>query len=128
MVSATTEGITVKVESFYYPRGSQPESSRYIFAYRITIINNSAYTVQLLKRHWHIIDSNGSKREVEGDGVIGKQPVLKPGQQHQYMSACNLETEIGQMFGTYLMQSKSDGRFFDVTIPSFDMIVPAKLN
>jgi len=100
---------------------------------RITIKNISDYTVQLKKRHWYIFDSNGMKSEVEGEGVVGEQPILAPGQSYQYVSGCNLMTDMGNMHGTYLMERVPraigiDGKLFNVKIPEFLMIVPYKLN
>lgn len=125
--TATTKGITISVETFYYPDQSRPNCSEYIFAYRIHITNHSLDTVQLLSRHWHIFDSNGMKREVQGEGVVGEQPILMPDETHEYSSACYLETEIGKMHGSYLME-RFDGSQFTVRIPAFQMIVPYKLN
>ena len=84
--------------------------------------------VQLLRRHWYIWEANGTRREVEGEGVIGQQPVLEPGEVYQYVSACNLNTEIGKMWGNYTLQRISDRSQFAVQIPVFDMIVPFKMN
>ena len=78
MVHQVTDGVSITVETFYQPSQSNPLSSEYLFAYRITIENLSTMPVKLLRRHWHIIDSNGSYREVEGDGVVGQQPVIEP--------------------------------------------------
>ncbi len=88
----------------------------------------SDYTVKLLRRHWFIFDSNGEHRQVEGEGVIGEQPTLAPGDLYSYESACSLTTEIGKMHGTYLMQRKLDNGQFRVRIPEFFMIVPHRLN
>src|SRR5690606_37381479 len=94
MISA---GIMVNVEVFYQPEYSNPLQSEYMFAYRITLENYNSYPVQLLRRKWHIFDSNGLYREVEGEGVVGVQPVLHPGESYQYMSGCNLNTDMGKM-------------------------------
>lgn len=128
MVTAITEGIEVSVEVFYYPEGSNPQLSEYLHAYRITITNQSAQTVQLLHRHWYIWDSDGSRREVSGAGVVGEQPVLEPTQSYQYMSACNLHTEFGRMHGIFIMERKDTKHRFQVSIPAFTMTVPYKLN
>ncbi|OWY20359.1 Co2+/Mg2+ efflux protein ApaG [Sphingobacteriales bacterium UPWRP_1] len=128
MVTAVTDGIEVSVEVFYYPEGSNPQLSEYLHAYRIIITNQSNHTVQLLYRHWFIWDSDGSRREVSGAGVVGEQPVLAPGASHQYMSACNLHTEFGRMHGIYIMEQKDNRRRFPVNIPAFTMTVPYKLN
>jgi ApaG protein len=99
-----------------------------MFAYRITIENESEYAIKLLRRHWFIFDSVGEHKEVEGDGVVGKQPVIQPGEHHQYVSGCNLKSEMGTMRGTYQMQRLADGKLFDVVIPEFTLITPEKLN
>ena len=128
METYTTNGITVSVETQYLPAHSNPREAKYIFGYHITIINGSPYTVQLLRRHWVIMAADGVLREVEGEGVIGQQPVLAPGEGHEYTSFCNIETEIGRMSGTYLMSRYDDGTYFEVTIPEFRMAAPFKLN
>jgi ApaG protein len=128
MVFKVTEGVKVSVETFYQPDYSNPVNSEYMFAYRITIENNNAYPVKLLRRHWHIFDSNGSHREVEGEGVVGVQPQITPGEQYQYISGCNLRTEMGKMYGTYLMENIPSKKQFHVNIPMFEMVVPFKMN
>jgi len=128
MVSMVTEGVKVSVESFYQPDYSNPVNSEYMFAYRITIENNNAFPVKLLRRHWFIFDSNASNREVEGEGVVGVQPQINAGEQYQYISGCNLKTEMGKMHGVYLMEDVATHKQFDVKIPIFDMVVPFKMN
>ncbi|WP_207431113.1 Co2+/Mg2+ efflux protein ApaG [Sabulibacter ruber] len=128
MDTKTTQGVTVNVTTNYLPDYSSPAQQHFVFAYKITIQNNSEFTVKLLRRHWHIYDSNNEVREVEGEGVVGQQPVLEPGESHQYVSGCNLKTSIGKMSGTYLMERLVDGRQFHVTIPEFTLIIPYKLN
>ncbi len=128
MVSKISEGITISVETYYQPEYSNPVNSEFMFAYRITILNSNAFAVKLLRRHWHIYDSNGSLREVEGEGVVGLQPQINPGQSYQYISGCNLRSEIGKMYGTYLMENINSNKEFKVIIPSFDMCAPFKLN
>lgn len=128
MNSTTTQGVTVSVTTNYLDEYSSPQQEHYVFAYKIDIRNHGAYTVKLLRRHWHIYDANGVVREVEGEGVVGQQPVLEPGEGHQYVSGCNLKTGIGKMRGTYLMERVSDGRTFEVEIPEFTLVVPFRLN
>jgi ApaG protein len=128
MVSKISEGVEVSVETFYQADYSNPLNHEYMFAYRITIENHNAFTIQLLRRHWYIFDSNGEHREVEGEGVVGVQPVLKPGENYQYVSGCNLRTEMGRMYGHYQMQNENSKQLFSVNIPAFDMVVPNKLN
>ena len=128
MVQHVTEGVSIMVETFYQPNQSNPVNSEYLFAYRITIENLTEYPVKLLSRHWHIVDSNSTHREVEGEGVVGQQPVIMPGTSYQYTSAANLQSEIGKMYGTYLMQNILTKREITVTIPEFQLIAPPKLN
>lgn len=128
MVTEITEGIKVSVETEYQPEYSSPSQYHYVFTYRITIENGSENTIQLLRRHWFIHDANTILREVEGEGVVGQQPVLEPGQSHKYVSGCNLKSGIGKMRGTYLMERIVDGKSFEVIIPEFTMVVPFKYN
>ena len=128
MVQQITEGVNIMVESFYQTAQSNPLTSEYLFAYRITIENLSAHPVKLLSRHWHIVDSNGTHREVEGDGVVGQQPVITPGGSYQYTSAANLNSDIGKMYGTYTVENLFNKRKIKVSIPEFQLIVQAKLN
>ena len=127
MVTATTKGVNVSVEVFYQPEYSKPFNAEFIFAYRITIKNCSEHTIKLIDRHWDIFDSNGKYREVSGEGVVGKQPVLEPDDTHQYISGCHLNTELGRMSGSYTMLRLSDGVKFKVDIPQFKMIADFKL-
>lgn len=128
MVTEITEGVKVSVETEYQPEYSSPSQYHYVFTYRITIENGSENTIQLLRRHWFIHDTNTTLREVEGEGVVGQQPVLEPGQSHKYVSGCNLKSGIGKMRGTYLMERIVDGKKFEVIIPEFTMVVPFKYN
>ncbi|MEO5909819.1 MAG: Co2+/Mg2+ efflux protein ApaG [Pelobium sp.] len=128
MVAKITEGVKVSVETTYQPEYSNPANEHFMFAYKIQIENLSDYSVQLMRRHWNIFDSNGTKREVEGEGVVGLQPVLEPGQHHEYVSGCNLKTDMGSMEGTYQMKRLVDNEWFDVKIPKFALIAPFKLN
>lgn len=117
----TTNGITVIVETFYHPHYSRPVEGQYVFAYRITIENNSKEQVQLMRRHWYIWESTGVRREVEGEGVVGEQPVLEPGQRHQYVSWCHLSSGMGSMHGYYTMRQTEQDATFEVAIPRFMM-------
>lgn len=128
MATQITNGIKVSVETFYQPEYSKPKDGKFIFSYQITIENQSEYPVQLLRRHWQIFDSSGERREVEGEGVVGEQPIILPGGKHQYMSWCHLNTEIGRMRGTYLMERQLDNERFRVRIPDFQLFVPYRLN
>ncbi|MBI1342990.1 MAG: Co2+/Mg2+ efflux protein ApaG [Terrimonas sp.] len=128
MVSKISEGVEISVETFYQSDYSNPIQSEFMFAYRVSMENHNSFPVKLHRRHWHIFDSNGSYREVEGEGVVGVQPVLQPGEKYQYVSGCNLRTEMGKMTGTYQMENMNTRQLFDVNIPSFEMIVPFKGN
>ncbi len=128
MVSKITEGVKVTVLTEYQPDYSNPVQEHYVFTYKILIENHSEHTVKLLRRHWLIYDSNGTMREVEGEGVVGLQPLLEPGEGHEYVSGCNLRTDIGKMSGTYLMERVVDGKQFRVIVPSFALVVPYRLN
>lgn len=128
MIAEITQGVKVSVETEYQPSYSSPSQYHYVFTYCITIENKSDFTIQLMRRHWHIHDAGFSQREVEGDGVVGQQPVLEPGQVHQYVSGCNLKSGIGKMVGTYQMERIVDGSKFEVKIPAFIMVAPIRLN
>ena len=128
MVTLITKGIQVSVETEYQPDYSSPSQFHYVFTYRISIDNFSEHTIQLLRRSWHIHDANGIIRKVEGEGVVGQQPVIEPGENHQYVSGCNLKSGIGKMHGTYEMERLFDGKRFSVNIPEFIMVVPFRQN
>ena len=128
MVTEITRGIKVTVETEYQPSYSSPSQYHYVFTYRITIENQSENTFQLMRRHWQIYDAGFLMREVEGEGVVGQQPVLEPGQSHHYVSGCNLKSGIGKMVGTYTMERVIDGHKVQVNIPEFTMIAPLRLN
>jgi ApaG protein len=128
MEICTTNGITVRVEAQYLPEHSNPRGLKFIFGYQISIENGSGNTVQLLRRKWFITDSFGTVREVEGEGVVGLQPVLRSGESHTYVSFCNLFSEFGKMRGFYTMVRQSDGQEFDIEIPEFKMVAPSILN
>ena len=128
MVQQVTEGISIMVDTFYQPTQSNPLNSEYLFAYRITIENQTMYPVKLLSRHWHIVDSNGTHREVQGEGVVGRQPIIEPGNSYQYTSAAGLRSDIGKMYGTYLIENLFNKKKFTVVIPEFQLLVPAKMN
>ena len=128
MISKISEGVEITVETFYQAGYSNPTNNEFMFAYRITIDNHNPFSIQLLTRHWSIYDSNGEQREVDGEGVVGEQPILKQGEHYAYVSGCNLRTEMGKMQGHYTMQNLNSKQLFLVNIPAFDMIVPSKLN
>ena len=128
MVTKITDGVKISVETIYQPEYSNPANEHFMFAYRVNIENLSENSVQLLNRHWTIFDSNGTHREVEGEGVVGQQPVIEPGDVHEYVSGCNLKTDMGSMKGSYEMKRISDDVRFHVNIPEFYLIAPHKLN
>jgi ApaG protein len=126
MPTALTEGVRVTVESRYLEEHSQPEESRYAFAYFVSIANEGDARVQLRRRHWIITDGNGRVEEVEGPGVVGQQPILDHGEVHRYSSGCVLPTPVGTMEGTYEMH-EAGGRVFRAEIPRFALHVPGAL-
>jgi ApaG protein len=128
MIRISTHNIEISVEVKYWPQHSMPRENHYFFVYFITIVNKSDFSVQLLKRHWDIFDSTGDKRVVDGEGVVGETPVLQPGEKFEYNSGCNLTSEMGFMKGHYTLLKLMDNKEFNVEIPRFDLIVPAKLN
>ncbi|MFM7854247.1 MAG: Co2+/Mg2+ efflux protein ApaG [Flammeovirgaceae bacterium] len=128
MVVKVTQGVKVIVETEYQPSYSSPSQYHYVFTYKVTIINNSDYAIQLLRRHWFIHDAGYTVREVEGEGVVGLQPILEPGESHQYVSGCNLKSGLGKMLGTYQMERIVDGSKFYVNIPELVMVAPIRLN
>jgi ApaG protein len=125
MYRAVTRDIEVKVEPFYLEDRSDPSEGQYIWAYRVTIINRSDDSVQLLSRYWHITDGAGHIEEVRGPGVVGEQPELGPGDSYQYTSGCPLTTSSGIMVGRYTMRNAS-GELFEIDIPAFSLDVPGK--
>lgn len=128
MVTEITQGIKVCVETFYQHDYSNPLNNEFMFAYRVTIENYSEHAIKLIGRHWYIFDSIGDFREVEGEGVVGQQPVIEQGASYQYVSGCNLRSEIGRMHGIYEMQRMNDGKLFEVTIPEFQLYAAPKMN
>jgi ApaG protein len=125
---ATTEGITISAITCYQVELSSPKNDKYCFSYKIKIENGNTCKVQLLRRHWVIYNANGYVYEVEGEGVIGLQPILEPGQSFEYISGCVLETPIGKMEGSYKMHCASTNQYFDVVIPELNFVVPHILN
>lgn len=124
MSSATTQGVQVTVRTEYMAHRSNPDERRYVFAYTVVIANQGERPVQLRSRHWIITDGHGRVEEVRGQGVVGEQPTLAPGESFQYTSGCVLETPQGVMHGTYQMQ-RADGSTFDATIAPFVLATPA---
>ena len=123
MYTKTTNSISITVNPYYLEDQSEPDEQHYVWAYQITINNMSKEKVQLKNRFWKIIDSNGSKKEVSGEGVVGEQPVLQPGEKFEYTSGTPLSTPSGFMEGYYQMET-GDGDKFEVTIPLFSLDSP----
>ncbi|KTF68115.1 Co2+/Mg2+ efflux protein ApaG [Sphingomonas sp. HT-1] len=121
---ATTRGVVVRVSVSYLPEQSEPDRGRWFWAYHIRIENEGPMAVQLLTRHWIITDGRGLRHTVEGEGVVGEQPVIAPGASFDYVSGCPLSTPNGSMQGSYHMIGE-DGSAFDVAIPRFSLIAPA---
>lgn len=128
MIWQTTQGITIEVSSKYEAVHSKPSNGRYVHSYQINIINDTQQAVQLLRRHWYIYDADSTMREVEGMGVIGEQPIIRPGHNHSYTSWSPIHTAIGKMKGYYTMMIVETGETFKVEIPEFKLIAEHKLN
>ena len=118
---------TVQVQPRYLPEQSEPEEGRYLFAYTVTIRNTGEVAAQLVSRHWIITDADGHIDEVRGPGVVGEQPVLKPGQSFRYTSGCPLATPVGSMHGSYQCIAE-DGTAFEAEIPEFTLSIPRTLH
>ena len=127
MYEAVTRDIRICVTPQYLEDESAPEEGRYLWAYTIDISNEGQETVQLRSRHWRITDAAGRTEEVRGPGVVGAQPVLRPGQSHEYSSGTAIATPVGTMRGSYQMVAE-DGTQFDATIPEFTLSVPRVLH
>lgn len=123
--AAMTAGITVRVAVNFLPEQSRIESGKWFWVYHIRIENDSGQTVQLMTRHWRITDARGLVNLVEGDGVVGEQPVLRPGESHDYVSGCPLQTPHGSMQGHYTFRGE-DGSPIEAAIPFFSLAAPAK--
>jgi ApaG protein len=127
MKSETLHNIIVEVETRYIEGQSEPDNDRYVFSYTITIRNEGAVAAQLLSRHWVITDANGNVQEVKGEGVVGEQPHLNPGEGFQYTSGAMIATPVGSMRGTYQMVA-DNGDQFDAEIPAFTLAIPRTLH
>ena len=127
MTDSSLNNISVGVETRYIEEQSNPDENYYVFAYTITIRNMGRQQAQLLTRHWVITDANHKVQEVRGDGVVGEQPVLEPGEQFVYTSGTMIETSVGTMKGSYQMQTQ-DGSQFDATIDEFVLSAPRVLH
>jgi len=127
MSDTTTRGIRIQVESIYVEERSDPQESYFFFAYHVVISNVGSETAQLMSREWIITDSDGNVERVEGDGVVGEQPLLAPGQVFEYTSFCPLRTSMGSMQGSYLMRP-AGGESFRAEIAPFTLAVPGVVN
>lgn len=123
MYLQTTHDISVNVLPVYIDERSDPERNLYFWAYQVIIQNNSEHTVQLINRYWHITDGNGAIEEVSGEGVVGEQPFIAPGEQYEYTSGCPLKTPSGIMVGHYELQIQN-GSIIRVAIPAFSLDLP----
>lgn len=121
------QDIQVDTDASFITSSSEPEAARYVFAYTITIENKGSIGAKLLSRHWVITDSNGKIQEVHGEGVIGEQPYLKPGEKYQYTSGAVIETSVGAMQGSYEMLD-DEGDKFDAIINTFSLSIPRTLH
>jgi ApaG protein len=128
MISEITAGVKISIITNFESQFSSPGHNMYLFSYEIFIENHNNFRVQLLSRYWKITDSSGEIREVKGEGVIGKQPILKPFGSFSYQSSCDFKTDAGKMQGTYTLKNLENNNFFEVKIPAFKMIVPYRLN
>jgi ApaG protein len=124
----TTRGVRILVRPRFIPEQSDPDNSQWLFAYHITIRNIGEHTVQLISRHWVITNGEGKVEEVRGPGVVGYQPVLKPGEEFEYTSGCPLSTPVGTMHGEFNMVVQGSGEKFDAKIDPFRLAVPKALN
>mgnify|MGYP003389793207 CR=1 FL=1 len=127
MTNPKLQNIQVNVDTTYIASSSEPEAARYVFAYTITIANKGEIEAQLLSRHWIINDANGKTQEVHGEGVIGEQPHIQPGESFEYTSGAVIETSVGAMQGSYDMLD-ANGEKFTATIPAFSLSIPRTLH
>ena len=127
MAESKKHEITVKTQTEYIPDQSDIESERYVFAYTITITNTGNITAQLISRHWLITDATDQVQEVRGLGVIGEQPLLKPGESFEYTSGCVIATPVGTMHGSYQMVAE-DGTKFEAPVAEFTLNMPRVLH
>jgi ApaG protein len=128
MSDTTTRGVRIVVRPRFVPEQSDPDNGQWLFAYHIVIRNEGGETVQLISRHWVITNGEGRVEEVRGAGVVGYQPVLKPGEEFEYTSGCPLTTPVGTMHGEFNMLVQGSGEKFDARIEPFRLAVPKALN
>lgn len=128
MSTAITSGVQISVQTQFRPDLSDLSINQYFFNYRIEIVNHNSFAVQLITRDWFIFDSLSDASYVSGEGVVGEQPILKPGERYSYVSGCELNSEIGSMHGFYTFKNMLNGSVFQVDIPLFTLYYPGKLN
>ena len=128
MSDTTTRGVRIVVRPRFVPEQSDPDNGQWLFAYHIVIRNEGRETVQLISRHWVITNGEGKVEEVRGAGVVGYQPLLKPGEEFEYTSGCPLTTPVGTMHGEFNMIVQGSGEKFDARIEPFRLAVPKALN
>lgn len=126
--TSTTHSVKVSVKTRFEDHLSDADKLNFIFSYTVLIENLSSAPIKLMRRHWHIVDSLHNNKEVEGNGVIGEQPTIEPGQHHQYESWCSLKSEAGKMWGSYLFVNAETNMKFHVNIPEFHLFAPHLLN
>lgn len=127
MIDTTPQTIDISVQTRYLSEQSKPDDERYVFAYTVTLRNTGTEAAQLVRRHWIITDANGHTEEVRGDGVLGEQPRIRPGDHYQYTSGAVLETAVGTMHGDYDMLT-DEGMAFRAHIPTFTLAIPRTLH
>ncbi|MFN2443741.1 MAG: Co2+/Mg2+ efflux protein ApaG [Thermoanaerobaculia bacterium] len=127
MSDTVTQGIRIRVESYYLADRSSPLEGYYLFSYRVAIANEGAEVTRLVSREWIITDANGNEQRVTGPGVVGQQPLLQPGESFEYTSFCPLPTSMGSMHGSYQMETEGGARF-DALISPFTLAVPGSVN
>lgn len=128
MITEITNGVRISVFPHYEESMSEIDKHHFFHSYTVHIENQRDEPVQLLRRHWFILDSMSHPQEVEGEGVVGEQPIIEAGKMHEYTSACPLQSTIGMMRGSYLMRAIRTGQTFEAKIPGFLLICPAILN
>lgn len=126
--TAVTKGITVSVNVAFQAEHSNSDIPNYVFSYEVTITNDGNFPIQLLRRHWLIYQSDGTKKEVEGAGVVGNQPIILPNDSFQYTSWSAIQGSMGYMEGSYMIRNELTGDFFEIEIPRFNLIEPKLLN
>lgn len=127
-----TKDLTKDVEVIVKPRFeeslSEPRNNKYLFSYQVLIENNGLSAIQLLSRQWFIFDSSGQYKEVQGEGVVGEQPIIEAGSSHHYQSFCQLTTDMGMMWGSFWVKSSVTDHPIEIKIPEFHLIMPCRLN